>query len=676
MPTCDATQQPRGASRGYDNRELLSTRTYMQGSGTLGTDVFTYAPNRLLLSTTRGLYNMIVSRGTANYDAANRLMQETQAFGGLSKSVSYAYTPDSLVSGIVYPDGTTVTRNYNNHRLLYQVLAGSTTQATFAYDPADRRSTMTYGNSAVTTWTLDNNSRVTNLAVTLGSGTLQAWGYGYSNAGDPLSQTNVTYGTMGEAYQYDGLHRLTAYQKGQITGSNSIAYPGASQAWQLTTGGDWSQWTSTVGTLATTDTRTHNNIHALTNRTAPAASTQLYDSDANQTDDGSQYKFVYDANDQLQQVLNRGTLAIVASYAYDAMGRRTQKYVASGGTTTNYFYEDQQVIEEYVNGGTAATYTYADGIDERMAMNRAGSLYYYHANRLGSTYLLSNSAAGIVEALCLSPYGTVAVSNSAYTSSGTVSSVGNPYLFTGRELDSESGLYNYRARTYDPVQGRFKQFDPIGLSRGANLFEYERSRPIVYGDPTGQSQNLRAEDDVVWRPGRSGRSLGNGQITADQYRRGIEDVGSHCRDLISAPTADATPPKRPSCCSGQGCKWDANWKTSAGGFGWILGMGKSDFSATGQDSSKCIYFVHGKGLGSVPAFSAVGHLPRMTSNRFQRLASGLSCSAQKSTASQLVPQRDLLRWAKQDKRGILVPGISVVLVDLPLRKVRSSLRPM
>ena len=116
-------------------------------------------------------------------------------------------------------------------------MAGSTTQATFAYDPADRRSTMTYGNSAVTTWTLDKNSQVTELAVTLGGGTLQAWDYGYSNAGDPLSQTDVSFGTMGEAYQYDGLHRLTAYQQGQITGSNSIAYPGSSQAWQLTTGG-------------------------------------------------------------------------------------------------------------------------------------------------------------------------------------------------------------------------------------------------------------------------------------------------------------------------------------------------------------------------------------------------------------------------------------------------------
>ena len=119
-------------------------------------------------------------------------------------------------------------------------------------------------------------------------------------------------------------------------------------------------------------------------------------------------------------------------------------------------------------------------------MNRGGSLYYYHANRLGSTYLLSNSTAGIAERYAYSPYGTVAVSNSAYTSSpGTVSSVGNPYLFTGRELDAESGLYNYRARTYDPVLGRFKQLDPIGLDGGVNLYEYASDSPELSVDPTG-----------------------------------------------------------------------------------------------------------------------------------------------------------------------------------------------
>ena len=163
---------------------------------------------------------------------------------------------------------------------------------------------------------------------------------------------------------------------------------------------------------------------------------------------------------------HRRHAGLVASYTYDAFGRRTQKFVASGSVSTIYYSAGQQVVQEFVNGaGTAsASYTYGDGIDERLTMNRGGNLYYYHANRLGSVYLLSNSAGGIAERYSYTPYGSVTVSNSTYTSSpGTVSSVGNPYLFTGRELDPESGLYNYRARTYDPVQGRFKQLDPVGF---------------------------------------------------------------------------------------------------------------------------------------------------------------------------------------------------------------------
>ena len=39
--------------------------------------------------------------------------------------------------------------------------------------------------------------------------------------------------------------------------------------------------------------------------------------------------------------------------------------------------------------------------------------------------------------------------------------VGNFHLYTGRERDAETGLYYYRARTYDPRAGRFLQTDPI-----------------------------------------------------------------------------------------------------------------------------------------------------------------------------------------------------------------------
>jgi YD repeat-containing protein len=256
----------------YDQRELLSSRAY-GGTAPSATDSFTYYPNHLLSGGSGGIYNMNVSRGTAGgigswYDGANRLIQEAQNFGGLTKTMSYQYTPDSLVSQITYPDGTTVIgRNYNDHRLLYQTLAGSTTQATFTYDPADRRATMAYANSTTTNWTLDANSRVTNLSTTASGGTLQAWQYGYTDAGDPLSQNDLSFGTMGEAYQYDTMHRLEASQRGQVTsGSNTIASPSSSQAWTLTAGGDWSHWTNTVGALTTTDTRTHNNLHALTKR--------------------------------------------------------------------------------------------------------------------------------------------------------------------------------------------------------------------------------------------------------------------------------------------------------------------------------------------------------------------------------------------------------------------------
>ena len=468
----------------YEPRELLASRAY-GGTATSATDSFTYYPNHLLSGGSGGIYNMNVSRGTAGgigawYDGANRLIKETQIFGGLTKTMTYGYTPDSLVSQIGYPDGMAVGRNYNGHRLLNQVLAGSTTQATFGYDEADRRTTMTYGNSALTTWALDNDSRITNQAVTLGGGTLQAWKYGYTDAGDPLSQNDLSFGTMGEAYQYDAIHRLDASQRGQVTsGSNTIATPSSSQAWTLTPAGDWSQWISSAGT----DNRTHNNLHALTARSVLTPSLS-YDADWNQADDASNYKFVYDANDQLQAVYLRGSLTLMESLAYDAFGRRAQKFAS---VTTNYFYNGQQVVEQYVNGtNMQAYYTYADGIDERIAIDIETKLCYYHANRLGSTYLLTDGSGGIVERYAYSPYGSPAVSTSAYVPFGSVSMVGNPYMFTGREFDGECLLYNYRARTYDPVQGRFKQLDPVGHEGGdMNLYQYVGGCPTCRLDPSG-----------------------------------------------------------------------------------------------------------------------------------------------------------------------------------------------
>jgi RHS repeat-associated protein len=61
--------------------------------------------------------------------------------------------------------------------------------------------------------------------------------------------------------------------------------------------------------------------------------------------------------------------------------------------------------------------------------------------------------------------------------------------YTGRE-DDGTGLYQYRARYYDPMIGRFISEDPLGLSAGENLYAYVGNNPINANDPDGLLLNF------------------------------------------------------------------------------------------------------------------------------------------------------------------------------------------
>ena len=84
---------------------------------------------------------------------------------------------------------------------------------------------------------------------------------------------------------------------------------------------------------------------------------------------------------------------------------------------------------------------------------------------------------------------------------------GTPYLFTGKELDSETGLYYFGARYYDPRTSIWASPDPIlaeylpqaghrpGDIQGyggvlnppnLNLYGYVHNRPVVGVDPNGE----------------------------------------------------------------------------------------------------------------------------------------------------------------------------------------------
>src|SRR5205085_5936893 len=67
----------------------------------------------------------------------------------------------------------------------------------------------------------------------------------------------------------------------------------------------------------------------------------------------------------------------------------------------------------------------------------------------------------------------------------------NRYKFTGKELDSETGLYNFGKRYYEDALSRFMTPDPL-LNSGQpwnpqswNRYAYVENNPLRYTDPTG-----------------------------------------------------------------------------------------------------------------------------------------------------------------------------------------------
>ncbi|MFA6521926.1 MAG: RHS repeat-associated core domain-containing protein [Candidatus Gracilibacteria bacterium] len=67
---------------------------------------------------------------------------------------------------------------------------------------------------------------------------------------------------------------------------------------------------------------------------------------------------------------------------------------------------------------------------------------------------------------------------------------------TGKELDTETGLYYYGARYYDSRISRFISLDPAGINladirsftnpQGWNMYSYALNNPVKYTDPSGK----------------------------------------------------------------------------------------------------------------------------------------------------------------------------------------------
>jgi RHS repeat-associated protein len=72
--------------------------------------------------------------------------------------------------------------------------------------------------------------------------------------------------------------------------------------------------------------------------------------------------------------------------------------------------------------------------------------------------------------------------------------------FTGRDWDSESDLYSFRNRIYDPETSRFLSEDPLSIAAGVNLYTYAINNSIGYADPFGLDVAIIYSGPVLSNP--------------------------------------------------------------------------------------------------------------------------------------------------------------------------------
>jgi RHS repeat-associated protein len=95
------------------------------------------------------------------------------------------------------------------------------------------------------------------------------------------------------------------------------------------------------------------------------------------------------------------------------------------------------------------------------------------------------------------------------------------HKYTGQEEDPETGLYNYGARLYDPVLGRFISPDSMvpdpSNPQALNRYSYTLNNPLRYIDPTGNQYSAGDWGKGFWESSTYGGPWGSHHWLGARY---------------------------------------------------------------------------------------------------------------------------------------------------------------
>jgi RHS repeat-associated protein len=443
--------------------------------------------------------------------------------GPYTYTTAYVYDTFGRLQRLTYPDGEVLTYRYDAGGDLRQATGqkGGVSYSYLSrleYDELGQRAFVESGNGVRSQYSYSPQTRrlETIRSGKPGSGPFQDLHYSYDPVGNvtalanqvPVPAPSQFGGPTSQTFTYDDLYRLVSSD-----GSYQFA-PGKSNRYSLR------QSYNTIDNVLT-KTQTHDIVQSSSvaipqHRTTytfaydytgshPHAATHIdartfsYDANGNQTGwtndlNGTRRTVVWDEENRVQSIFDNGH---EKSYKYDDKGERVVKRGPQGETTyvNQYFTVRNGTIgTKHVYAGTARL---ASKLMKQSAEEK--DQYFYHPDHLGSSNYVTDASGALHEHLEYFPFGETWVQEATNTQR-------TPYLFTGKELDEETGLYYHGARYYDPRISTFISTDPLLFERPEkaaslpaflNPFGYVLNNPLRFTDPTGREE---AESDASKDP--------------------------------------------------------------------------------------------------------------------------------------------------------------------------------
>ena len=410
---------------------------------------------------------------TYSYDSIGNMTRRGPPTG---PGVEYDYDNYGELNKLTYPSGLELSYSYDPLGNLTKVKKGSEDLVSYQYNEINNPTKVIYGNGVEKSLSYNDFNQLASLEFSADNQNFYEKIFSYQPAGLVTSssvQVNSNE-VANDSYSYSAVQRLesTLDNLSQTTkfyshDSSSNLISGPSSQNSFTANG------KLLESLQDNDTRYYT-TDARGNRVAEIVGTDV-----------TSYGWTLD--NKLSSVTLPGSIVPDVEYGYSASGLLSQRSESS--TTKTFFWDESTSIPTLIEDGENL---YVYGIESNPSIQideSTDEITYLHGDERGSIIAATDDVGELLWTRAYDEYGAIVTETPQVT---PASDFETNFGYAGEWQDPTTGLYNLRARWYEPETASFLSQDPALLATGEG-YSYGSGDPLRHTDPLGlYSQELTA----------------------------------------------------------------------------------------------------------------------------------------------------------------------------------------